>query len=98
MATYRSTVNARIVSTDAVDMSSVRNVLNTQYGWPKRHGYASHIVYNSGGRPIDSHSNRSCVTRHEKSLRFPQAFSFFAQMFTNFISSFNLMLQAEINC
>jgi len=40
-----------MVSTDADDVISVRNVLKRQYGSPKIHGYARQIVYSSGGRP-----------------------------------------------
>jgi len=42
-----------MVRIDADEVISVRNVLNKQYGSPKRHGYASQIAYNSGGRPSD---------------------------------------------
>lgn len=40
-----------MVKIDADDVISVKNVLNRQYGCPKRQGYASSIVYNSGGKP-----------------------------------------------
>jgi len=40
-----------MVRIDADDVVSVRNVLKRQYGSPSRHGYASQIVYSSGGRP-----------------------------------------------
>lgn len=48
----RSTVNAVIVRTDAAAVASVMNVLNKQYTAPNLHGYASHTVYSSGGRPV----------------------------------------------
>ena len=59
MATYRSTVNAVMVNTDAVDVSSVKNVRSKQYGSPNGHGYASHTVYNSKGSPATDASHRS---------------------------------------
>jgi len=40
-----------MVRIDADDVISVRNVLKRQYDSPKRHGYASRIVYSSGGSP-----------------------------------------------
>ena len=51
MAMYLSTVKAVIVKTDEYDIISMKNVLNIQNPSPNRHGYASHILYNSGGRP-----------------------------------------------
>jgi len=56
MATYLSTVNAVMVNTEAVDVSSVKKVRSRQYGSPNRHGYASHTVYSSGGSPEINHS------------------------------------------
>jgi len=40
-----------MVSTDADDVISVKNVLKRQYGSPNTHGYARQIVYSSGGKP-----------------------------------------------
>ena len=51
IATYRSAVKAVIVNTDADDVSSLRNVLNTQNASPNSQGYACQIVYISGGKP-----------------------------------------------
>ena len=51
MATYLSIVNAVMVKIDAYDVISDRKDLKMQTGSPKRHGYASHIPYNSVGKP-----------------------------------------------
>ena len=61
IATYLSTVKAVIVSTDAEDVISERNILKTQKGSPKTQGYASHIVYSSGGRPATEKKERYTV-------------------------------------
>lgn len=44
MAIYRSIVKPVIVRTDAYDVDSRRNDLNTQNGSPNLHGYASQIL------------------------------------------------------
>lgn len=54
IATYRSSVKAVIVRQDTDDVISVRNVFSRQYGSPNRHGYASQMVYSSGGKPVDN--------------------------------------------
>jgi len=77
MATYRSLVNAVIVSTDADDVISVRKVLKRQYDSPKIHGYARQIVYSSGGRPVTaSSSNMLTYTMSQKRDLYTFAYNF----------------------
>lgn len=54
IAMYLSTVKAVIVKTDEYDIISIIKLLKIQNPSPNLHGYASHILYNSGGRPEKS--------------------------------------------
>lgn len=52
IAIYRSIVNPVIVNTEAYDVDSKRNDLKIQNGSPNLHGYASQMLYTSGGNAV----------------------------------------------